>query len=187
MAKNKETTKVDKLQEVKKLNRGLTPVEMIKDAFDLNGKDEEVAKVLKKMPYMTGIQEERRDYDACFLVDGINKFLPQSEDSVKNYQDVSYADAALLAKAIATTQIEYTGIMATLVKAMVQQTLAAVKSGAYKPLVKNGGDVYPETNQVYIDRFISRASALLKSDVYSIVNKGPYFVFGWVDDQTKDD
>lgn len=88
-----------------------------------------------------------------------------------------YTKVALLAKSIVTCAPEYAPAIAPIVKQLIEETITAVELGEYKP--KDGkGDI---TDPYAIERFISRAKALLKTDSRTIIMKGPYFVFGWVD------
>jgi len=182
MATEKETEMTQEVTESIKLDRGSKPIEMIKQAFELKPGSKSAKENLEKLPYIKGINENTNKFDASFLCSKVKSFIKDIDDDT-DYQALSYADAALLAKAIATTQHEYMTTMAIIVKEMIVQTLAAVKAGKYFPLIKNGKEVEYAKDKMYLDRFVSRASTVIKSDAQTIVTKGPYFVFGWVDDQ----
>lgn len=177
----KDSSKSNK--KVKTFDRQMSPVEMVKFAFNIDSKTEEGKKNLAKMPFIKGVNDKGTNYNVEYLVDGLKKFFTEVDTTKANYEDANYADAALLAKAIVTCSPEYVYAMSIIVREMVKQTLAAVKAGLYHPLISINKVVKHSFDHVYIDRFISRASQILQSDEYTIIAKGPYFVFGWVDCQ----
>lgn len=180
----KKSNTSSKVQDKKvTFDRSLAPVAMVQQAFGLTDKSEKKEENLKHMPYLTGVNDDSTNYNAEYLVDKVKKFFKEVDAEKPDYQNANYADAALLAKAIVTCTPNYVFAIVHIVREMIKQTLTAVKAGLYFPLIKNGNVVKPCHDSFYIERFISRATQVLKSDEYTIVAKGPYFVFGWVDDQ----